>query len=92
MKTDEDNVVIDNGGFKATVTRPKRNQEAVSVVITATANVNGATATKEFTLTVTPEDALKAYPGVEATALTLREAEAVRFTMLQPLHMTVKVL
>lgn len=65
LETDEDNVVIDNGGFKATVTRPKRNQEAVSVVITATANVNGATATKEFTLTVTPEDALKAYPGVE---------------------------
>lgn len=56
---------VQSDGYKATVTRPDRNASSVQVTITVTANVNGQTATKDFVLTVVPEDALKAYPGVE---------------------------
>ena len=56
---------VNDGGYKAVVTRPDRNEDNAKVILTVTANVNGATASKEFELTVIAEDALKAYPGVE---------------------------
>ena len=52
-------------GYTAVVTRPARGGAVVTVVLTATVNVNGATATKDFVLEIQPEDQLKAYPGVE---------------------------
>ena len=57
--------IVDAGGYKAVVTRPERNAGNATVILTVTANVNGAVASKEFVLTVIEEDALKAYPGVE---------------------------
>lgn len=52
-------------GFKAVVTRPERNENPVQVTLTVNANVNGSIQTNEFLLTIIPEDALKAFPGVE---------------------------
>lgn len=52
-------------GYTAVVNRPDRSAAAVTVTLTAVINVNGATATKDFVLEIQPEDALKAYPGVE---------------------------
>ncbi len=47
------------------VTRPARDDSPATVILTVTATVGGATASKDFELTVIPEDAIKAYPGVE---------------------------
>lgn len=57
--------VVNQGGYKAVVTRPARNSNDITVTLTVTANVNGTTATKEFTAIVRASDALKAFPGVE---------------------------
>lgn len=69
-KYDEDgnlseSVITGQDGYKAVVTRPERNEAEAKVILTVTSNVNGKTATKDFELTVIPQDELKAYPGVE---------------------------
>lgn len=64
-EVNEDNEVVDLGGYKAVVTRPDRNASPAIVTLTVTATLNGQTATKDFTLSITPDDAIKAYPGVE---------------------------
>lgn len=51
--------------IKQFVTRPDRNASPAIVTLTVTATLNGQTATKDFTLSITPDDAIKAYPGVE---------------------------
>lgn len=58
-------IVTGTDGYEAQVTRPDRNEANATVILTVTANVNGKTATKAFELTVVPQDALKAFPGVE---------------------------
>ena len=65
LETDDDNIVTDQGGYKAEVTRPVRTAEDCKVTLTATVTVNGQSQKKSFELTVRKEDALKAYPGVE---------------------------
>ncbi len=65
-EVNEDNEVVDLGGYKAVVTRPDRNASPAIVTLTVTATLNGQTATKRlYFLSITPDDAIKAYPGVE---------------------------
>lgn len=58
-------IITGTDGFKATVTRPEKNSGNASVTLTVTANVNGAVASKDFTLTLIEKDGLKAFPSVE---------------------------
>ena len=64
---DEEGNTVPNeaGGFAANVTRPDRDSKEAVVTLTATVVCGGQKATRDFTVTVKPEDALKAYPGVE---------------------------
>ena len=48
-EVNEDNEVVDLGGYKAVVTRPDRNASPAIVTLTVTATLNGQTATKDFT-------------------------------------------
>lgn len=61
----ESETTTQRDGFTAVVTRPARDDSPATVILTVTATVGGATASKDFELTVIPEDAIKAYPGVE---------------------------
>lgn len=64
--TENDEGNVERGeGYKAVVTRPVRNSNSVQVTLTVTAAVGSATATRDFVLTVIPEDSIKAFPGVE---------------------------
>lgn len=58
-------VATEAEGYQAVITRPDKNSNAANVTLTAHLSIGSVTLTKDFALTIQPEDALKAYPGVE---------------------------